>query len=135
MVERTLVFIKPDGVKRNLIGQILSRFEEKGITISALNLKTLTDLEADYHYHEHVEKGFYPSLRGFVTSGPVVLMVLEGDNVIEVVRRMVGDTDGQKAAPGTIRGDYSMSKAENVIHASDSPQSAAREIKHFFPHL
>lgn len=133
MVERSLVFIKPDAVKRGLIGKIISRFEEKGIKVVAMDFRTLTPEQSDYHYHEHVQKGFYPGLRDFVTSGPVLLMVLESDNVIEVIRRMVGDTDSQKAAPGTIRGDYSLSKAENIIHASDSVTSAEREINHFFP--
>lgn len=135
MVERTLVFIKPDAVKRQLVGKIIARFEEKGIQIVAMDFRTLTAAQSDYHYHEHVQKGFYPSLREFVISGPVVLMVLESDNVIDVIRRMVGDTDGQTAASGTIRGDYSLSKAENVIHASDSVASAEREIKHFFPNI
>jgi nucleoside-diphosphate kinase len=131
--ESTLVLVKPDGVRRGLIGQIIARFEAKGFTVSALNMRTLDKQMADQHYAEHVEKGWYPELREFVTSGPLVSMILSGDQAIEVVRLLVGATDGRKAAPGTVRGDFGLSNQANLIHASDSPESAAREIALFFP--
>jgi nucleoside-diphosphate kinase len=131
--EQTLVLVKPDGVRRGLVGQILTRFESKGFAIVAMNLRTLDKQAADAHYAEHVEKGWYPGLREFVTSGPLVSMILQGDRAIEVVRLMVGATDGRAAAPGTVRGDFSLSNQENLIHASDSPESATREIALFFP--
>jgi nucleoside-diphosphate kinase len=133
--EKTLVLVKPDGVRRGLVGQILSRFEAKGFSIVAMNLRTLDKQTADQHYAEHVEKAWYPELREFITSGPLVSLILSGDQAVEVVRLMVGATDGRKAAPGTVRGDFSLSNQENLIHASDSPESAAREIALFFPEL
>jgi nucleoside-diphosphate kinase len=133
--EKTLVLVKPDGVRRGLVGQILSRFEAKGFTIVAANLRTLDKQTADQHYAEHVEKGWYGELREFITSGPLLSLVLEGDQAVEVVRLRVGATDGRKAAPGTVRGDFSLSNQENLIHASDSPESAAREMALFFPEL
>ena len=135
MSERTLVLIKPDGVRRALVGEILARFERKGLTIDAMDLRTLDTVNADEHYAEHVSKAWYPPLRDFVTSGPLVALVLSGDQAIEVVRALNGATDGRQAAPGTIRGDFSLSNRENLVHASDSPESAAREIKLFFPEL
>ncbi|MCW2505668.1 MAG: Nucleoside-diphosphate kinase [Actinomycetia bacterium] len=135
MSERTLVLIKPDGVRRGLAGEILGRFERKGLAIEALELRTLSAEFADEHYAEHVGKDWYPPLRAFVTSGPLVAVVLSGDQAIEVVRGLIGATDGRKAAPGTIRGDLSLSNRENLVHASDSPESAARELKLFFPSL
>jgi nucleoside-diphosphate kinase len=131
--EKTLVLVKPDGVRRGLVGQILSRFEAKGFAIEAMNLRTLDKQTADQHYAEHVEKAWYPELREFITSGPLISLILSGDQAVEVVRLMVGATDGRKAGPGTVRGDFSLSNQENLIHASDSPQSAAREIGLFFP--
>jgi nucleoside-diphosphate kinase len=133
--ERTLVLIKPDGVRRGLVGEILSRFERKGLTIDALELRTLDVATADEHYAEHVAKAWYPPLRDFITSGPLVALVLSGDQAIEVVRGLNGATDGRAAAPGTIRGDLSLSNRENLVHASDSPESASRELKLFFPEL
>jgi nucleoside-diphosphate kinase len=133
--ERTLVLIKPDGVRRGLVGEILSRFERKGLTIDALDLRTLAATTADEHYAEHVAKQWYPPLRAFITSGPLIALVLSGDQAIEVVRGLNGATDGRAAAPGTIRGDLSLSNRENLVHASDSPESASREIKLFFPEL
>ena len=133
--ERTLVLLKPDAVRRGLVGEILGRFEAKGLTIAALAQRTITAAEADEHYAEHVERDFYPPLREFVTSGPLVALVLEGDSAIEVVRAINGATDGRKAAPGTIRGDLSLSNRENLVHGSDSPESAAREIGIWFPGL
>ncbi len=135
MSERTLVLFKPDAVRRGLVGDILSRFEAKGLSIAALQLRTIDATMADQHYAEHVEKDFYPPLRDFVTSGPMLAAVLEGDEVIEVVRAINGATDGRKAAPGTIRGDLSLSNRENLVHGSDSAESAKREIALWFPDL
>lgn len=133
MSEKTLVLVKPDGVRRGLVGQILTRFEAKGFGIVALSMRTLDKQMADQHYAEHVEKGWYPGLREFITSGPLVSLILEGDKAIEVVRLLVGATDGRAAAPGTVRGDFSLSNQENLIHASDSEESAGREIALWFP--
>ena len=133
--QRTLVLLKPDAVRRGLVGRIVARFEEKGLRIVALEQRTIDAALADRHYAEHVERDFYPPLRDFVTSGPLVALVLEGDAAIEVVRALNGATDGRKATPGTIRGDYSLSNRENLVHGSDSPESAAREIKLWFPDL
>ena len=135
MSERTLVLLKPDAVRRGLVGEVLSRFEHKGLTIDALELRTLDGETADLHYAEHVDRDFYPPLRTFITSGPLVALVLSGDQAIEVVRALIGVTDGRKAAPGTIRGDLSLSNRENLVHASDSAESAERELKLFFPEL
>ena len=135
MSQRTLVLLKPDTVRRGLIGEVLGRFEAKGLRIVAMDLRTIDGELADQHYAEHVEKAFYPPLRDFVVSGPMVAMVLEGDEAIEVVRALNGATDGRKAAPGTIRGDRSLSNRENLVHGSDSEESAAREIKIWFPDL
>ena len=135
MENKTLVFIKPDGVSRKLVGRVLTRFEEKGFSLAALQHLTVSPELSDKHYAEHVDKPFYPNLRKFITSGPIVAMVLEGNRAVEVVRRMVGDTDSAEAPAGTIRGDFSLDKGENIIHASDSPESAAREIANFFPDL
>jgi nucleoside-diphosphate kinase len=134
-VERTLVLIKPDAVRRGLVGEVLSRFERKGLTITAMDQRTVDGELADRHYAEHLERDFYPPLREFITSGPLVAMVLEGDQAIGVVRTLVGATDGRAAAAGTIRGDLSLSNRENLVHASDSAASAAREIGLFFPDL
>ena len=135
MSQRTLVLLKPDAVRRGLAGEILGRFEAKGLTIVAMQLRTIDGELADQHYAEHVNRDFYPPLREFVTSGPLVALVLEGDEVVEVVRGLNGATDGRKAAPGTIRGDLSVSNRENLVHGSDSRESAAREIKIWFPDL
>ncbi len=135
MTQRSLVLLKPDTVRRGLVGQVLSRFEAKGLTIVAMDLRSITGEQADQHYAEHVDKDFYPPLRTFVTSGPMVALVVEGDEAVEVVRALNGATDGRKAAPGTIRGDWSLSNRENLVHGSDSPESAAREIALWFPHL
>ena len=135
MTQRTLVILKPDAVRRGLVGEVLSRFEAKGLTIVAMEHRLIDGELADRHYAEHVERDFYPPLREFVTSGPLVAMVLEGDEAIEVVRALNGATDGRKAAPGTIRGDLSLSNRENLVHGSDSPESAEREIAIWFPDL
>ena len=135
MSQRTLVLLKPDAVRRGLVGNILSRFEAKGLSLVALEMRTIDAAKADEHYAEHVSKGFYPPLRDFVTGGPLLAAILEGDEAVEVVRAINGATDGRKAAPGTIRGDLSLSNRENLVHGSDSPESAEREIKIWFPDL
>ncbi len=135
MSQRTLALLKPDAVQRGLVGEILARYEAKGLTIVAMELRTIDAAQAAAHYHEHVERDFYPALRDFVTSGPLVSLVLEGDQAIEVVRAINGATDGRQAAPGTIRGDLSLSNRENLVHGSDSAESAEREIALWFPHL
>ena len=133
--ERTLVLVKPDALRRGLLGEILSRFERKGLTIDALVVRTMDAELADQHYAEHVDKAFYPPLKEFMTGGPLAALVLSGDEVIAVVRALVGATDGRKAAAGTIRGDLSLSNRENLVHASDSPDSAKRELALWFPEL
>ena len=133
--QRTFVLLKPDTVRRGLIGTVLDRFERRGLRIVAMEQRTIDGELADRHYAEHVERDFYPPLRAFVTSGPVVAMVLEGDQAIDVVRGINGATDGRKAAPGTIRGDFSLSNRENLVHGSDSAESAEREIGIWFPEL
>jgi nucleoside-diphosphate kinase len=133
VTERTLILIKPDAVRRGLVGEVLSRFERKGLTVVSMDLRTMDGATADRHYADHVEKPWYPPLREFMTSGPLVAAVLEGDEAIAVVRALVGSTDGRAAAAGTIRGDFSLSNRENLVHASDSPASAAREAAIFFP--
>jgi nucleoside-diphosphate kinase len=135
MTQRTLVLLKPDAVRRGLVGEVISRFEAKGLTIVALEQRRITGEHADAHYSEHVDRDFYPPLRAFVTSGPLVAMVLEGDEAVDVVRATNGATDGRKAAPGSIRGDLSLSNRENLVHGSDSPESAEREIALWFPDL
>ena len=135
MSERSLVLIKPDAVARGLVGTVLARYEAKGLTLRAMELRTIDAGLADQHYAEHVERGFYPELRAFITGGPLVALVLEGERAIEAVRALNGATDGRKAAPGTIRGDLATVMSENVSHGSDSPESAAREIALFFPDL
>ena len=134
-MERTLVLIKPDAVRRGLTGRVLTRFEEKGLAVVALEQRSIDGAMADAHYADHVEQDWYPPLRDFATSGPLVALVLEGDEAISVVRALNGATDGRKAAPGTIRGDFSLSNRENLVHASDSTESAAREIALWFPSL
>ena len=133
--QRSFVLIKPDAVRRGLVGAVLSRLETKGLAIVALQMRQVTEELADTHYAEHVERPFYPPLRRFITSGPSVALIVEGDEAIEVVRGINGATDGRKAAPGTIRGDYSLSNRENLVHGSDSWESAEREIGIWFPDL
>jgi nucleoside-diphosphate kinase len=135
VTERTLVLIKPDAVKRGLVGEVLARFEHKGLTIDAMVLRTMDGNLADSHYAEHVDKAFYPPLKEFMTGGPLVALVLSGDRAIDVVRTLVGVTDGRVAAAGTIRGDFSLSNRENLVHASDGPDSAKRELALWFPGL
>jgi nucleoside-diphosphate kinase len=133
--ERSLVLVKPDAVRRGLVGEIVGRFERKGLVIEAMELRTMDAALADAHYADHVDKAFYPPLKEFMTSGSLVALVLAGDGVIDVVRAMIGATDGRKAAAGTIRGDLSLSNRENLVHASDSPESAKRELALWFPGL
>jgi nucleoside-diphosphate kinase len=133
--QRSFVLIKPDAVRRGLAGAIISRIESKGLSIVAMELRQMTGELADQHYAEHVERDFYPPLRLFVTSGPSIPMVVEGDEAIDVVRTMNGATDGRKAAPGSIRGDFALSNRENLVHGSDSLESAKREIALWFPDL
>jgi nucleoside-diphosphate kinase len=133
--ERTLVLIKPDAIRRGLTGEIIGRFERKGLAIDAMILRAMDPILADQHYAEHVDKSFYPPLKEFMTGGPLVAMILSGDQAIDVVRALVGATDGRKAAAGTIRGDLSLSNRENLVHASDSPDNAKREIALWFPEL
>jgi nucleoside-diphosphate kinase len=131
-MERTLVLLKPDCVERRLMGRIISRFEEKGLNIIAMKMMRVTPELAKQHYAEHVAKPFYPGLEAFITASPVVAMIVEGLEVIRVVREMLGATSGLKAAAGTIRGDYSSSRQMNLVHASDGPEAAAREIELYF---
>jgi nucleoside-diphosphate kinase len=130
--ERTLILVKPDGVRRRLVGEILSRFERKGLTVAGLKMMRVTPELADRHYAEHINKPFYPELKSFITSAPIVAMVIEGDQAISVSRKMMGATKFTDADPGTIRGDFAFSTTENLVHGSDSPESAAREIPIFF---
>ena len=136
MTERTLVLIKPDAVARGYIGEILGRIERKGLTIAALELKHVNDELAAAHYAEHAEKPFFGSLLEFITSGPVVAAVVAGPRAVAAFRQLAGGTDPvEKATPGTIRGDLALETQENMVHGSDSPESAAREIALWFPEL
>ena len=131
-MERTLVLLKPDCVQRRLMGRIIARFEDKGFNIVALKMLRVTPELSRQHYAEHVQKPFYPGLEQFITAAPVVAMIVEGLQAISVVREMLGATSGLKAAAGTIRGDYSVSQQMNLVHASDGPAAAAREIDLYF---
>lgn len=133
-IERTLVLVKPDGVKRRLVGEILARIERKGLAIAALDLVTVSDELARKHYAEHDGKPFFDSLLAFITSGPVVAAIVEGPRAIAAFRQIAGGTDPvEKATPGTIRGDLALITQDNLVHGSDSPESAAREIGLWFP--
>ena len=131
-MERSLVLLKPDCFERRLVGRIISRFEDKALNIVAVKLIRVTPELSKKHYAEHVEKPFYPGLEEFITGAPVVALVVEGLEAIQVVRDMLGATSGLKAAPGTIRGDYSSSRQMNLVHASDGPEASAREIDLYF---
>lgn len=135
MTERTLILIKPDGVARGLVGEVIGRLEAKGLVLEALELRTLEREVAEAHYAEHKDKPFFGELVDFITSGPLVAGVVSGREAIAAWRTMMGATDPLKSAPGTIRGDLATVLAENVVHGSDSPESAAREIALFFPGL
>lgn len=134
-LQRTLILIKPDAVRRGLVGQILGRYEAKGLSILAADLRQIDGAWADRHYADHVEQPWYPPLRDYITSGPLLALVLAGPAAIEVVRLMNGATNAAVAQPGTIRGDLALSNRENLVHASDSTESAAREIGLWFPYL
>lgn len=131
-MEKTFLMVKPDGVQRQLIGEILGRIERKGFQLVGAKLMTISRELAEEHYGEHKERPFFGELVSFITSGPVFAMVWEGENVIEVTRQMMGKTNPKEALPGTIRGDYGIIVGKNIIHGSDSPESAEREIGLFF---
>lgn len=130
--ERTLVLLKPDAVARRLCGEILARFERRGLKLVAMKLMQVTPELSKQHYAEHVQKPFYPLLESFITSGPVVALALEGPEAVTVVRAMMGSTNGRQSAPGTIRGDLGLSRQMNLVHGSDSPEAAARELAIYF---
>lgn len=131
-MQRSLVLLKPDCIERRLMGQIIARFEAKGLNIVAMKMLRVTPELSKKHYAEHVSKPFYPSLEAFITSAPVVALAVEGLDVIRLIRDMLGATNGLNALPGTIRGDYSSSRQMNLVHASDSAESAARELELYF---
>lgn len=134
-MSRTLILVKPDAFARGLTGEILSRFERKGLKIAALKLVETPRETAEEHYAEHREKPFFGELVDFITSGPLVALVLEGDNVVQAARQIIGATNPLEAAPGSIRGDFGLQVQENLVHGSDSPESAQREIALWFPEL
>ena len=136
MSERTLVLVKPDGVSRGLVGEVIARIERKGLKLAALELRTADRAVAEEHYAEHAGKGFYNDLVEFITGGPLVAIVVEGTRAISAFRQLAGGTDPvEKATPGTIRGDFGLEVQFNLVHGSDSPESASREIKIWFPSL
>ncbi|HEV7807534.1 MAG TPA: nucleoside-diphosphate kinase [Solirubrobacteraceae bacterium] len=131
-MERTLILVKPDAFARHLTGDVIARFERKGLQLAALKMMTLDQATARNHYGEHEGKPFFDALVSFITSGPIVAMILEGPSAIDAARQLIGVTDGVRAAPGSIRGDYALEVRRNLVHGSDSAESAAREIKIFF---
>jgi nucleoside-diphosphate kinase len=133
--QRTLVLVKPDGVRRGLAGEVISRLEKKGLSLLAMELRTLDRATAEEHYGEHRERPFFGDLVDFITGGPLVALVVEGANAVAGTRRLMGVTNPVEATPGSIRGDYALEIGENLVHGSDSPESAAREIGLFFPSL
>jgi nucleoside-diphosphate kinase len=135
MAERTLILVKPDAFARNLTGEIISRFERKGLRLAALKLETLSRETAERHYAEHNGKPFFGELVDFITSGPLVAMVLEGESAVEAARQVIGATNPLQSAPGSIRGDFAIAIGTNMVHGSDSPESGSREIGIFFPEL
>ncbi len=135
MSERTLVLVKPDGVRRGLVGEVVSRLERKGLTLVALQMRTLDRQTAEQHYGEHRERPFFGELVEFITGGPLVAMVVEGPRAVEAVRTLMGVTDPVKSAPGSLRGDFALEIGENLVHGSDSPESGQREVGLFFPDL
>jgi nucleoside-diphosphate kinase len=132
MSERTLILVKPDGVRRGLVGEVISRIERKGLTVAELQMRTLDRATAEEHYAEHTDKPFFGELVAFITGGPLVAMAEEGTDAIAAMRALMGATTPIAAAPGSIRGDYATVITENIVHGSDSPTSAARELKLFF---
>jgi nucleoside-diphosphate kinase len=135
VTERTLVLVKPDGVRRGLVGEVVTRLERKGLTLVAMELRTLARETAEEHYGEHRERPFFGELVEFITGGPLVALVVEGPRAVEAVRTLMGVTDPVKSAPGSLRGDYALEIGQNLVHGSDSPESAQREIGIFFPSL
>ena len=135
MSERTLVLVKPDAMRRGLAGEVISRIERKGLRIVALELRTLERSTAEEHYGEHREKPFFRELVEFITSGSLIALVAEGPRAVEAVRGVMGVTDPVKAVPGSLRGDYALEIGQNLVHGSDSPESAKREVALFFPDL
>ena len=135
MKQRTLVLVKPDGVRRRLIGEVIRRFEMKSFDIVAMKTLQIDEDLAKRHYEEHIQKPFFGELLAFITSGPVVAMAIEGESAVDVVRALIGATNPANAAPGTIRGDFGLITTENLVHGSDSPESAARELSLYFPDL
>lgn len=135
MSERTLVLVKPDGVSRGLVGEIVGRLESKGLTLVAMELRTLDRATAEQHYAEHRERPFFRELVDFITSGPLVALVAQGPRAVEGTRGVIGSTDPVQAVPGSIRGDLALEIGQNLVHGSDSPESAAREAALFFPAL
>ncbi len=133
--ERTLVLVKPDGVRRGLAGEVISRLERKGLSLVAMELRNLERETAEAHYAEHAERPFFGELVTFITSDPLVALVVEGPNAVAATRRLMGVTNPVEATPGSIRGDYALEIGQNLVHGSDSPESAAREIEIFFPGL
>jgi nucleoside-diphosphate kinase len=131
-MDRTLILVKPDAFARNLTGEIIARFERKGLRITAMRLMTLDRQLAEQHYAEHVGKGFFEELVSFITSGPLVAMVLEGEQAIKAARQVIGATNPLEAAPGSIRGDFAIEVGQSMVHGSDSPESGEREAKLFF---
>ncbi len=131
-MERTLIILKPDAIQRRLIGRLVQRFEDKGLVLGGLKLMRISRELAERHYAPHKGKAFYPGLIDYITSGPVVIMVLQGERCIEIARTLMGKTFGYEAAPGTIRGDFGASRSFNLIHGSDSPESAKTEIALYF---
>ncbi|HJU51927.1 MAG TPA: nucleoside-diphosphate kinase [Acidimicrobiia bacterium] len=131
-MERTFIMVKPDGVARGLIGEVIGRFERKGLTLTNLRMLTIDEELAQNHYAEHVDKGFFRELLSFITSGPVVAMEWTGEGAVSAARAVIGPTDPMKAGPGTIRGDYGLAVTKNIVHGSDSPESAERELGLFF---
>jgi nucleoside-diphosphate kinase len=134
-MERTLILIKPDAFARNLSGEIIARFERKGLRLVAMNLMTMSRDLAARHYAEHEGKGFYEELVTFITSGPLVAMVLAGEQAVKAARQVIGATNPLEATTGSIRGDFAIDVGQNMVHGSDSPESAAREVGLFFPDL
>ncbi len=130
--EHTFVMVKPDGVARGIVGDVISRFERKGLRLEQIRTLTVDEALANRHYEEHLEKPFFPDLLEFITSGPVVAMRWSGDDAVSVVRTLVGATNPKEAAPGTIRGDYGLAITQNLVHAADSPASAERELAIYF---
>jgi nucleoside-diphosphate kinase len=133
--ERTLILVKPDGVRRGLVGEVVGRLERKGLKLVALELRTFDRATAEKHYAEHTERPFFGELVEFITGGPLVALVSEGPRAVEAARGLIGVTDPVKANPGSLRGDFALEIGENLVHGSDSPESAAREVAIFFPNL